>query len=93
MRRVNQDERLKKFIEESVASMFCEKDIEKLGYRDLKKIQMQGMWKGIEKAEEKGILVRKLPVSEAWDYVQKFVEKPEELKPFCPVPEKKKERR
>jgi len=84
MRR-RQDKRLEEFIKEGVASEFCDKDIERLGYRDLKRIQMAAMWRGIEKAEEAGLVVRKLPVGEAWDIVQRFLRDPEELKPFCPV--------
>jgi hypothetical protein len=81
-----QDKKIEDFLKEGVASMLCDVDIEKLGYRDLKKVQMKGMWRGIELAEEKGLTVRKLPVGEAWDIVQEFIEKPEELKPFCEIP-------
>jgi hypothetical protein len=78
---------LREFIEKGVASEFCEvEDVKKLGFRARKSLQMKGMWKGVEMAEKEGLTVYKLPISEAWEAVKKFIEKPEELKPFCEIP-------
>jgi len=78
---------LTKYIEKAVASELCREDLDKLSYRDLKRIQMSGMWKGVEMAEDSGMIVRKLPIGEAWRAVKRFVEKPEALKSYCEISE------
>lgn len=80
------EQKLREFIERGVASEFCKRDLEKLGYRDLKSVQMKGMWRAIELAEKEGVLVRKLPIGEAWKAVKKFIDNPQALEPYCKIP-------